>query len=350
MGMKRTVELDLTYQAPIPSAPMSPQAAQEHAGRSDKTTLDFWRRTWVRNTAENKRKFGSFAEKGIHKLFDEMKWKPCIVIGAGPSLKHYAKYLVPHEADGKKFEGNPGIPVISCLHNFAFLVDLGVKVDYWVTLDAGDVVIDEMFEGGTKDHDFYREFSKTQKLLSVIVTNPYLFENWKGEVHWFNSVMPDPKLIEEIDAIECYSPTVSSGGNVLGAQFYIAKAIFGANPIIFMGADFSFSYEKKFHSWSSPYDVVGNVMQATDIYGMKCPTWPSYYGFKVWFDAKVQTVPGDYINCSDGIFGSYPDGNIVQVKQAHIENVLETYRVSSRKKPIMENYGQRFTSGPYCLF
>jgi hypothetical protein len=350
MGIRRTIELDLEYQAPIRVAPISPGKAQSQAASSDEATMDFWRQTWIRNVTENKRKFGSFADNGIHKLVDIFKWKPCIIIGAGPSLKHYAKYLRAHEDQGRMFEGNPGIPVISCLHNFAYLVDLGVKVDYWITLDAGDIVIDEMFEGGTQDKEVYREFSKTQKLLSCIVTNPYLWENWRGEVIWYNAVMPDKTLTDAIDAVECYSPTVSSGGNVLGAAFYTAKAICGANPIIFMGADFSFSYEKKFHAWNSPYDKMGQVMYAIDVYGNKAPTWQSYYNFKLWFDSKVMTVPGEYINCSDGLFGAYPDGNIIQVKQSHIEHVLEGYRVSSRQKPIFEKVNERYTAGPYALF
>lgn len=350
MGIKRNIELDLEYQNPIRMSPVTPERAQSAAASSDTKTIEFWRRTWIRNVAENKRLFGSFAENGIHKLYNQLRLKPCIVIGAGPSLKHYAKYLRPFEEDGRKFEGNPGLPVISCLHNFAYLTDLGVKVDYWITLDAGDIVIEEMFEGGTQEKEFYREASKSQKLLSVMVTHPYLFENWKGEVVWFNSVMPDKGLCDEIDAVECYGPTVSSGGNVLGAAMYVAKAFMGANPIIFMGADFSFSHERKFHAWNSPYDVVGQVMQAVDIYGMKVPTWQSYYNFKLWFDSKVLTVPGEYINCSDGIFGAYPDGNIIQVKQAHIETVLEGYRCNTRIKPVFDDVSKRYTAGPFCLF
>jgi hypothetical protein len=346
--VKRVVELELEYQAPIKRPPITPMQMQQQAAQNDQTTVDFWKKIWLRNTAANKLKFGSFKDRGVHLLMDSLRWKPAIVIGSGPSLKHYAKYLVPGEENGVKYEGNPGIPVLACLHNFAYLEDLGVHVDYYVTLDAGEVVIEEMFEGGKESKDFYRERSKSKKILAFMGTDPQLWNNFQGEVYFFNSIIPDDGIMAEMDAIEPYGVTVSSGGNVLGASMYIAKGILGCNPIIFMGADFSFSYEKKFHSWNSQYDVMGQTMQAIDVYSNKVHTWKSYYNFKLWFDAKAMTVPGIYINCSDGLFGSYPDGNIVDVIQMPIQKALEMYRVSDRKKPIIEDLTKR--GNPLVLF
>lgn len=335
--MKRTVDLELEYQPPIVMPPAPPQQLVNMTTSSDQVTMDFWKDIWFRNIKANKERCGSIKDQGIHKLYNCWKWKPCIIIGSGPSLKQYAKYLVAGEENGTKWEGNPGIPVLSALHNFAYLEDLGVKVDHYVSLDAGEVVIDEMFDGGTKSEDHYRELSKNRSLLCYHATNPRLFNNWKGDVHWFNSVLPDDQLKAKYNEVEKYQVYVSSGGNVLGSCFYIAKAIFGCNPLIFMGADFSFSYDKKFHSWDSKYDKQGQTMAVTDIYGQRVLTWPSYNGFKTWFDLKALSVPGVYINCSDGTMGAYPNGNLTAFQYMHIEKALEMYRVSERIKPTMEN-------------
>lgn len=343
MGARRAVVLDLEFQQPIGRLPLSPQQAHNQAARNDKSTVSFWRRTWLRNAQKNRETVGSFKEHGAHVLYNSLLYKPCIVIGSGPSLRNNAKQLVAHvDANGKAWEGNPGITVISCLHNFAFLEDLGVHVDYYMTLDAGDVVIDEMFEGGTNTREFYRERSKEKKLLAYMGTNPLLFQNWQGQVLWYNSITGDDDFDRDMDAIEPYSCLVSPGGNVLGGAFYFAKAIMGANPIAFLGADFSFGYEKNFHPWASPYDVQGQTMTATDVYGHKVATWPSYYGFKLWFDSKFATVPGMYVNCSEGgVMGSYPEGNFVGVQQMNLDLFLEGYRVSSRKKPMLDDLEKR---------
>lgn len=344
--MKRTCELNLELQQPIRGLPIPPQQLQNVAASNDDATIEFWREIWLRNMKANKEKFGSFHENGLHKLYKAHLHKPAICIGSGPSLKHYAKHLVPGAeiealtSEGLmtvKAKGNPGILVLSALHNFAYLTDLGVKVDYWVSLDAGEVVIDEMADGGTKDMAFYREASKGQKLLCYVATNPRLFDNWQGEVMWFNSIMPNEGMKKLMNEIEPYRCTVSSGGNVLGACMYIAKAIMGCNPIIYMGADFSFSYDSKFHSFNSKYDKQGAVVKTVDIYGNKVSSWPSYLGFKSWFDAKHSSVPGLYINCSDGCMGAYDQGNVIDTIQMNIEMALEMYRVSDHLKDVMEN-------------
>lgn len=330
---------------------------QAQAASNDTATITHWRKIWLDNAKENKRIFGSFKENGAHVLYQTNLNKPAIVIGSGPSLKHYAKHLVRHDEDimnpdgtvtTVKREGNPGLMTLSALHNYGFLEDLGAQVDYYVTLDAGEVVINEMFEGGTKEREFYIERSKEKTLIAYIGTNPKLWENWKGKILFVNSITPDDNFNAEQDQIEPYCFSVSSGGNVLGACFYLAKAVMGSNPVVFMGADFSFGYENNFHSWKSPYDVMGQTSKVTDIYGHQVRTWPSYHNFKVWFETKAATVPGTYINCSDGIFGSYPEGNWIGVQQKHIEEVLEAYRVSSRLAPMLEDVTKRMI--PLVLF
>lgn len=329
--MLRTVEIDLQFQEYMPRPPATPQALLKQAASNDDVTVNFWRKTWVEHVTANHASHGPFKDKGVGKYFDYFAKKPVIVVGSGPSLKVNVDQL----------KDTKGIGVISCLHNYQYLEDRGITPDFYVTLDAGPVTIEEVSEGGSKTPDEYFASTKNKKLIAFIGAHPDLIKKWQGEVIWFNAPIPDEDITAKIQAVEPFNTLVSSGGNVLGACFYLAKAIMGANPVVFCGADFSFSYNKKFHAWDSKYDAnLGQVMKATDIFGNRVYTWQSYYNFKCWFESRVCAVPGIYINATEGgIFGSYPDGNIEPLRQMALSDVIRMYSLSSEVKESCENPG-----------
>lgn len=317
--MVKKAEIFLEYQPYFDFPQQSRTGLYTQAASNDDLTVNAWRDIWLRNVRANKAKYGSFKERGLGRLHGAHRNEPAILVGSGPSLKDNAEGL----------KANKGIPVISCLHNFHFLEDLGVGADYYVSLDAGPVTIEEVSEGGKRKPEEYWELTKGKKLLCYIATDPRLLEKWQGEVYFFNAPLPDQSLLEEMDQIEKFRTFVSSGGNVLGACTYIAKGFFGCNPLIFMGANFSFSYSEKFHGWDSKYDKnLGQCVRLTDIYGNKVKTWQSYANFKAWFDWLVQTVPGLYINASEGgCFGSYPEGNIRSLLQMDLKDALAMFNM-----------------------
>lgn len=317
MGKIKTVEMDFEFSPTIQRPPSTPKQLYDRACLNDTITVDSWRDVWIKQFGENHNRFGPFIDRGIGQLFKSLSHKPCIVVGSGPSLKNNIENL----------KNTKGIPIISCLHNYQFMEDNGVKPDYYVTLDAGPVTIEEVSEGGSRSPEHYWETTKDKTLLAYIGTHPDLIARWKGKVYWFTAPIPAKDVMEALDKIEPFYSYVSSGGNVLGASFYIAKAIMGANPIVFVGADFSFSYTNKFHGWDSKYDAnIGNVMLVTDVFGHRVKTWQSYYGFKCWIESVVCKVPGIYINATEGgILGAYPEGNIEQIKQMGLEDVITMY-------------------------
>lgn len=322
--MSRRTEILLEFQNYIEQAPFAPEKLYGQACSADTITIDSWLKIWIANMKANKLKFGSFKERGIGQLFGQYRNQSAIVAGSGPSLK----------VNGHLLKDRGNVPLISCLHNFHFFEDLDVSPDYYVTLDAGDIVVEEVYDGGKHEPDWYWERTKGKKLLAFIGTSPRLFEKWQGEVYFFNCPVPSDEYKKAVEETEPFYTCISNGGNVLGASLYAAKGIFGANPIAFVGADFCFSYDKKFHGWDSKYDAdLGRVLRTVDVYGNKVLTWQSYFNFKSWFDFVALKVPGIYINCTEGgTFGAYPEGNIMQIKQMELQEFFDMVKMGDKIK------------------
>jgi len=328
--MLRKFEIDLEYQNYIKGPPRGETEMYAQACGNDKITMDSWREIWIKNITSSHKRFGSFKDNACQSLVHEFKHRPVIIAGSGPSLKVNAKLL--------KERGDIGL--ISCLHNKGYFDDIGVVPDYYMSLDAGKIVIPEATQGGKEDAQVYWDKSKDQKLLAYIGSDPNLFDKWQGKVHLFNCPVGDPAvqvLTDGDKALEVFAGYISTGGNALGASMYFAKAVMGANPVIFVGADFAFGHDKKFHAWDSPYDKQhqGGFWWPSVYSQLKCFTWNSYFNFKTWVETvAVWRSPGIFINATEGgILGSYNEGNIEQIQQMSLANVLARYLHYSKVDP-----------------
>ena len=127
-------------------------------------TFRFFQDIWIENTKQAKKRFGSFADFGVGKLHGLIPHKPAVIIGSGPSLtKNYAELL-----RAKK----QGITTISCLHNYPYLLDRGIVCDYYVTIDALELVTNQISDGGKESRDYYIESTKDKKLIAATWTHP----------------------------------------------------------------------------------------------------------------------------------------------------------------------------------
>ncbi len=313
--MGRKVEIELEYQLLIPGPPVQPRELYQASCSNDQVTVDTWSKTWVDNIKANRARVGDFAESGVGKLFGAFQNRACVIAGSGPSLK----------VNGAQLAERRGLPLISCLHNFHFFEDRGVRPDFYVSLDAGEVVLEEVAEGGALTPDEYWARTKDHTLVAYVGSHPKLAELWQGKIYWFNAGLPHGPVKDAADAAAGFHTMLGSGGNVLGACLYLAKGILGCPMVAFIGADFSFGYDNKFHAWDSKYDgKLGQCMRVSDIYGVKRNTWQSYHNFKCWFEYIATTVPGVYVNCTEGgILGAYDSGNISQFKYMDLSQFLE---------------------------
>lgn len=324
MSKLKKAEIILEYQNYVETPPITPENLYKQACSNDTVTINAWRATWISNVRKNHEKYGPFKNRSIGKLYASQQYKPTIIVGSGPSLKRNLEDL--------KFRGQ--ICVVSCLHNFHALEDNGTPADYYVTLDAGDVTVEEVSEGGARKEEEYWAMTEKRTLLAYIGTSPKLLEKWRGEVLFYNCPVPDEEYMKEVKAVEEFNLYVGTGGNVLGACLYIAKGILGSSLIAFMGADFAFSYDKKFHAWDSKYDAhLGRVIKSVDVFGNKVLTWQSYANFKGWFESVAMRVPGLYVNCTEGgTFGAYPEGNVLCIKQMDLLDFLNMHHMHDHLK------------------
>ena len=325
----KKAEVTLNYQQYIPGPPSTPQSLYQQACSNDGATIGAWRDTWIKNVTANHKKYGPFKECSIASLFKTNHMKPAIIAGSGPSLVK----------NGVELKDRGDIPLISCLHNFHYMEDNDLKPEYYVTLDAGDITVGEVSEGGAKTEAEYWEITADRTLLAFIGSPPALLDKWKGKILFFNCPVPDEEFTKVVEDVEIFNVFVSNGGNVLGGCLYIAKSVMGSNPITFVGADFAFSYENKFHGWDSKYDgKMGHTVKAVDVFGMPVQTWQSYANFKSWFEFVACQVPGNYVNCTEGgTFGAYPEGNIMQVQQMDLCDFYRIYNLVDELKECCEN-------------
>lgn len=337
----KKAEVILEYQPYIDGPPQSPQSLHGQACSSDDITIKSWSSIWLRQIKANKEHFGSFSEFGVGKLHGLFRSKPVIIAGSGPSLRNNAHLL------GKKDRKAFGL--VSCLHNFHYLEDLGVEPDFYVSLDAGEVTIEEISEGGELSPNEYWEKTRDRTLIAYIGSHPELLKKWQGKIYFFTAPIPDPELIKKIIDIETFHHVMGNGGNVLGACLYFSMAVLGACPIVYTGADFAFGYDHKFHGWDSKYDsAMGNCVRGTDVYGNSIRTWQSYANFKAWFDWVALTVPGIFINCTEGgTLGAYPGGNIKQIQQM---DLVDCYKMFNPCDPLEEQHNNPAIEQPLLLF
>ena len=322
-----------------------PQAPQEQlyqqAISSDDITISTWRDQWLIQAEENEQAF-ECSKNTVMSEHNKYQYQPGIIAGSGPSLRKNAHEL--------KNRGN--LSLVSCAHNFGYFVDQDIHPEYYVQLDAGHITVDELGQGGKRDNEYYWEKTKDYTLIASTVINPTFARKWKGKILWYGTVIPDHDVFPKLQKASPNKVFFQTGGNALGAAYYMSRAILGCTPSVFVGADFSFAYNQKFHPFNSPYDSkFSGVIPRVDVYGNRVATWQSYANFADWFLFQSQGGKGNnptfFINCTEGgILGSSPNGNINTIKQMPLKALLYSYNMSNSLPGLIPTNGET----PQLLF
>jgi len=181
------------------------------------------------------------------------------------------------------------------------LVSQGVEPTFVVCLDPQEEI--------TKFFTGVRHRGMTLVVPSIV--HPRVLDLWEGNVVFYNKHAPDIPVLVEIGRRVPHLGVLTPGGTVLSVGYDLAFQS-GANPIIFVGQDLSYS-EKNVYTRDSAGGEQSlestlerqreNIVYGRDINGRNLPTLKSMLVSKQWFDWAFTTWerdnPPDVINCSE---------------------------------------------------
>lgn len=184
-------------------------------------TLRRFDRLWTKNTFKNCHYF--FTRGGVSILRGRFRGLPAIVVAAGPSVEQDLPLLKQHSRNSVL------IAVDTVLNT---LLNRGIHPDFVVTVDPQLInshhLASLVIPPGTYE-------------LPVLVADPAVYptvlRTYRGEVLITSSVFSPGRIIEQFAEIK---GSIAAGGSVATAAFDLAR-IMGADPIILMGLDLSFS-------------------------------------------------------------------------------------------------------------
>jgi len=338
------VEMTLQYSPYIEGIPLGKEAAWNNAVRNDGVTVKTWEKQWIEQTKVNSGTH-DFIKDSAYQVFEACAGRPVILAGAGPSLSRNWKDLI---GDGDRSIGRQDVRMVTNVHNFPFMEDRNLMRpdDFYLILDAGDICIKEMSEGGAHADtpDWYWQKTENRTLVAYHGTHPDFIKRWRGPILWYTTPCASEELAKEIFKIVDISkvPGFNVGGNVMGAALYFSRAILGCSVPIFVGMDLCFSYDHKFHAWDCWYnEKFSGVIPWIDVFGNRVWTWQSYFGFKNWFDFMACGGTGNnpqlWINATEGgIMGAYHEGNIKQILQMDLKSALQIFCMYKRMPSMLE--------------
>ncbi|HWR54965.1 MAG TPA: 6-hydroxymethylpterin diphosphokinase MptE-like protein [Negativicutes bacterium] len=240
---------------------------------------------------------------GFSSLYDRFKNIPVIIVSAGPSLDKNIHLL--HEAKGRA--------VIMAVGTAAkALRKHGVVPDFIITVDPLHWNY-ELFRG-----------LETEKycLIADIQAHRQIIEHHRGQLFMSNCASP---IVEWFaDAMEDKGRTVT-GGSVANDAMTAAYKM-GANPIVLIGQDLSFSAEGRTHASGTNYEKRVHIEQGERSFYVKANdggqvlTDRVYYHFLRFFEDWFRLFPDrTYINATEG--GAYIEGTQVMT----LREVMDRY-------------------------
>lgn len=271
-----------------------------------------------------------FKEVFIKNLISNLKWGkgaipinsyekinkdiPAIVVSAGPSLDKNLADMVRHKKELKKYF------IIAGSRTLEAMMKSGVKPDMVVSIDPVD-----------DNYDMMKNYLEEDIPLAFYeYSNRYLVRDYKGKKILLSSILL--KTIPELH----YLKGTYIGGSVAHTCVDIAN-IMGCSPIILVGQDLAFTYNKH-HSDLAVFDIdkknkYNANLTVEDVYGNKVKTNTTLNLFRermeeyIEFYKKVNDV--EFINASYG----------AEIKGTHHEElseVFKTYKVNNNKKNKVE--------------
>ncbi|MDR3594083.1 6-hydroxymethylpterin diphosphokinase MptE-like protein [Clostridium sp.] len=251
----------------------------------------------------------------LHALENLNKGIPAIIVSAGPSLDKNLAEMVKYKDEIEKYF------IIAGSRTLKALMKNGIKPDMIVSIDPIDDNYDMMKDYLGEDIPFgFYEYS-----------NRYLIRDYKGDKIFLSTVLL--KTIKELNTFK--EPYL--GGSVAHPSIDIAN-IMGCSPIILVGQDLAFTYDKV-HSDSAIFEAdEKNNYEANliikNVFGDIIKTTPTLNQFRakleeyIYYHNKINNV--EFINVSYG-------ANIEGAPHEELSDVIKRYKISNTKKNCIIN-------------
>lgn len=286
-------------------------------------TLKRFDRLWTKNTFKNFLFF--FTLQGVSILKDRMAGLPALVISAGPSL----------EKD---------IPILKKLKEMTILIAVdtafqplyrrGIVPDFVVTVDPQFINVFKI------TFDPSRGLDQLPILVADPAVYPVTLRNYSGLKLLTSSVFAPGKLIEGFSGEK---GAIAAGGSVSCTAFDLAK-ILGADPIILLGLDLSYSSGKthlsgSFHEFYALSQI--NRFKTIEVFNSKLiksgkpTTVKDKEGNKVYTDKKNSLYRSWFVNhavkTGRSVFNATKGGLPIQgIKDISLKEFLE--KVAKKEK------------------
>ena len=216
-----------------------PRKSWEFITYSDKQTLGWLKKDWLKNLEKN------IAAKR-YKRFGGLKngcWmigrnKALIGIGAGPSFNKNKEVLKAiNDIDGIKSFENRDFILIASNHMFKPLLKMGIIPDFVMVADASDVVMDQL----TKD---IPESGRNCILVAGLHCSPRVLKKWEKQgrdIRFYLTSSPGLKeRFEELTGHDGEDVLLQQGGNVLNSAWSIGLKFLGCTVFMALGNDLSY--------------------------------------------------------------------------------------------------------------
>lgn len=217
--------------------------------------------------------------KNVVELYDGCKGKPIVIVSGGPSLDKNIDELKEIHKD---------IIVFATGRAFKYLLEKGIKVDYFCIIDPQEITYNQI--EGIED--------------SLV---PFIFLNTAS--HYTVSKYQGPKYIAySMDSPQEQEGRIESGGSVATAVLELS-ILFGGEPIIFIGQDLAYTNSKSHAQGVEAQETkqLVNMKMVRGSNGEYLYTTSGLLSFKHWIEDKIRQYPNkEFYNCTEG--GAYIEG------------------------------------------
>lgn len=222
----------------------------------------------------------------LNNYVDLNKNVPAIVVSAGPSLDKNIEDMVKNRIEVEKSV------LIATNRTFFALIDKGFKPDVIISIDPSEYMYEMMKENLEEEVPLvYYEYS-----------NRTLVKSYKGPKIYISNIYSN--VLPEMNGFR----KLPQGGSVAHSAIGLAN-LFGCNPIILVGQDFAYTYNKH-HSKNATFNKIDNILDKSthklveDINGNLIKTTYSLDLFRSILEEHIVIYKSirdvEFINCSYG--------------------------------------------------